>query len=193
MYQTLTPQLEYLKLFWGSEIDVEEFKKFNPKTKVIIGRKESEDRDNQIHFIDVDQRYTKFEYPLNVIDSNLGLESHGASSEEIEEIRKRLIYDKEAFAKIEQHLFRTEGTKAVIKALYCEGKSILEVACELSMTISELMKTRKFAIRIHTDEFMEVEHDFASKHRGEVTEDDVAWFKNLMAEYQLKKNREKYI
>ena len=60
------------------------------------------------------------------------------------------------------------------------------------MTIPEVLKTRKIATRIHTDEFLEVEHDFISKHRGEVTEEDVAWFKNLMEEYQLKKNREKY-
>lgn len=192
IYQTLCPQLEYLKLFWGSEIDVELFKKFNPKTKVIVGRKEAEDRDNQIHLMDVNERFTKYEYPLNVIDSSLGLEAHEASAKEIEEIRQKLVVNQEAFAKIEQQLFRTETTRAVVTALYYEGKSILEVACDLSMTIPEVLKTRKIATRIHTDEFLEVEHDFISKHRGEVTEEDVAWFKNLMEEYQLKKNREKY-
>lgn len=192
IYQTLSPQLEYLKLFWGSEIDVELFKKFNPKTKVIVGRKEAEDRDNQIHLMDVNERFTKYEYPLNVIDSSLGLEAHGASAKEIEEIRQKLVVNQEAFAKIEQQLFRTETTRAVVMALYYEGKSILEVACDLSMTIPEVLKTRKIATRIHTDEFLEVEHDFIFKHRGEVTEEDVAWFKNLLEEYQLKKNREKY-
>ena len=194
IYQPLSPQLEYLKLFWGTEIDVEMFKKYNPKTKVIIGRKESEDRDNSInHRIDVDRRFTDYEYPLNVIDNILGLKYHKVSEKEIIEIKKRIIEDEAAFHAFECELYQRKDTGKILRALYYEGKSILEVACELKMTIAEVIEKNKVGY-VNSVAFNQVREEFNLKYgdSGNVDSKDVEWFKQMLSDYRLEQNRNKY-
>lgn len=194
IYQPLSPQLEYLKLFWGTEIDVEMFKKYNPKTKVIIGRKESEDRDNSInHRIDVDRRFTDYEYPLNVIDNILGFKHHKVSEKEIIEIKKRITEDEAVFHAFECELFQRKDSGKIFRALYYEGKSILEVACEFKMTIAEVMEKSKVGY-VNSIAFNQVREEFNLKHgdSGKVDSKDVEWFKQMLSDYRLEQNRNKY-
>lgn len=197
MYQPLKPQLEYLKMFWGSEIDVELFKKYNPKTKIIIGRKEAEDKDNDINYsVDVDKRFDDFEYPLNLLDCMIGLKSHGATDDELLEVKRRLIDNPDEWKLIEQELYKNELAGNIIRALYLYHKSALEVACEFDITVDEVFKTRRDVLRgIHSRELMNVQHDFYDKHKSteEETKADVEWLKNLLEDYKLEKNRSKYL
>ena len=196
MYQTLSPQLDILKLFNGTEIDVELFKQYNPATKVIVGRKEAEDQLNALHYkFDVDLRFDAFPYPMNVVDEVLGLSYYGATKEEITEIENKILADSKLLVRIEKELFKDAKSKDIIYSLYCEGHSILEVACKFSVSIKEVLHQKRRAVEhLYIKELSDMRREFVSKHpnTGSVSAEDVQWFKDLMSNYALEQNRKKY-
>ena len=196
MYTRLVPQLDMLKLFHGTEIDVELFKKYNPATKVIIGRKEAEDDLNNLYCkLDVDQRFNKLQYPMNVVDEVLGLSYYGATDTELTEIESKILGDNKLITQIEKELFRDEKAKEIVFALYCEGKSILEVACQFKTSIKDVLHKKRCAVEhLYVKELSEMRREFVSKHPNisKVNDEDVQWLKDLLANHALELNRKKY-
>ena len=144
LYDHRIPQLDCIRLKWGSEIDVERYKKANPLTKI-----EVRNVDEPLYLYDADadvhKKVDTSNYPINII---MDTRHYGYKKGD-----ERKAYDEELakFDGLSKKLISAinslrDDEKNVINGIFKEGKSIYELACELDVTLGNVCLSKSTAI-----------------------------------------------
>ena len=144
LYDHRIPQLDCIRLKWGSEIDVERYRKANPLTKI-----EVRNVDEPLYLYDADadvhKKVDTSNYPINII---MDTRHYGYKKGD-----ERKAYDEELakFDGLSEKIISAinslrDDEKNVINGIFKEGKSIYELACELDVTLGNVCLSKSTGI-----------------------------------------------
>ena len=132
---------------------------------------------------------------MNAIGAALGLEKEEMTAKTLAIIKSAMDDNASLRAEFEDELYRDPATKDVLADFYRDGKSLLEIARNRTMTVADVARiTHDTLHHICVPGLSDIRRRLPRRPAPTEQErqEDVAWFKNVMKNYQLEQNRKKY-